>query len=241
VEEKKLLTRITALTDSELETDALNEAWKDVEKHFLNPEITSVIGYLATFWSALEHLLFILIRSIHRMDDASMLLMIEMPFLQRVSVVTASLSLSGNQELFDEWCEIEKELTPLRAKRNDVIHGFWSTKETEHFLARMTAKGKFRLETSKYDTRDVQKIVVSLFKTLKKMKILFEKLEEIDVKHLMTTSTRILDRTQSPKARAQAQARALKKSKRPAPQGPKLSSAQKRVLRDAENQKKDNP
>jgi hypothetical protein len=173
------------------------------------------------------------------MDDTSMLLVIEIPFLQKVSTVTTSLSLAGNQELFDEWCEIEKTLAAVRTKRNDIIHGWWSTKETEHFLARIRARGKFKIETSKYETKDIQKVVVSILRTIRRMRELYEKLEKTDVKQLMKTSTRILDRTQSPQARALDQARALKKSKRQAPQGPKLSSAQKRALRETEKNRKE--
>ncbi len=211
----------------------------------VHPSVAEKVGYVAVLWSYIEHLLILLIMQILDVKPAVLeILVVEMSFLQRINAITTALHTSRKAELFYKWQEIEVFLEVIRTKRNDALHGIWRTENMEHVLTRVKSRRKIHVDVSKKTLEDLEILLHDMTRGILMLMAFYIHLIGAKVSEaVFNPSGPTLDHGQSPKSRAQDQSRALKKAKNQTPNGPKkgpqLSSAQKRALREAGDQKKD--
>lgn len=205
----------------------------------LNSEMAAAIGRVAASWTALETSTMILLDGMVGIPANVLAIMIsETSFIHKMSIVTSLIHHSRNPDWFNKWEVIEKKIEVLRNKRNDIIHGHWGKMDDGSVMTiRLKSKRKFAPELTLRPIDGVKQVTADILLTLVEFNDFTSEIFAADIQGVLKNPQGpALDRTQSPNARAQNQARAQKKAKRQAPQGPKLSSAQKRTLREAQKQ-----
>jgi hypothetical protein len=202
----------------------------------LNADAAAAIGQVAVAWTVLETSLLMLLNELVGTDTKLVVMMgAEAPFLQRLSIISSMVHYSRNREWFDEWQELQKRINILRNKRNDIIHGHWGKADDGGLMTiRIKAKGKLTPELTVRPLENVQQVTADILGILADFQSFMNKVSSGKIKEvLLNLQGPPLSHTQSPKAQAQDQARAKKKATRQNTRVSKLSSAQKRALREA--------
>jgi hypothetical protein len=116
----------------------------------IKPEHAQAIGYVAAHWSLIEEQLGFIIYNLlnlHTLPGAAVTA--ELNTLQRLTLITTLIALSGNNDWIDKWALISKTLDGLRNRRNDAIHSTWRVIGAGHMSTRTKARGQLKI---KYET-----------------------------------------------------------------------------------------
>jgi len=119
----------------------------------IKPDHAAAIGYVAAHWSLVEeHLAFIIYSLLGLQAIPGHAVTAELSTLQRISTISAFVSLTGNQAWIDTWDDITKTLDNLRNRRNDAVHSTWRVVGPEHWHMRVKAKGRVSIKQGAIST-----------------------------------------------------------------------------------------
>jgi hypothetical protein len=125
----------------------------------IKPDHAAAIGYVAAHWSLVEeHLAFIIYSLLGLQAIPGHAVTAELSTLQRISTISAFVSLTGNQAWIDTWDDITKTLDNLRNRRNDAVHSTWRVVGPEHWHMRVKAKGRVSIKQGAISTTSLMSL-----------------------------------------------------------------------------------
>jgi hypothetical protein len=183
----------------------------------LGKDHAAALGQVVAAWSLVESYCSLIISYALDIDLVRHAVLSEINFLQRVSIISALVGETRDQELSDHWDDMLTIIDRLRTERNDMVHGDWRATPitdmvTQHIVMRITAKRQVTatLQAVSLDYLiDLEKRIIEL---VDQLAWFITKLSERGFKKVFSDARTKppLDPTQSHKARAQAQARKAK-------------------------------
>jgi len=210
---------------------------------FVNEKLARALGYVVVNWSILEWAISLIIKESANFNPSLFsIYFAESSFLNKLSIVSSLVHHSRKKEWFDQWSNLQKSIERLRATRNDLVHGTWLLEENVQSVFRIKSRAKLSASVAEITEKEVVEFYQEISLVTVRINMFRQELSTQNFGSvILAPKGPVLDRAQSPLARSQDQVRAQKKSKRQPPQGPKLSSAQKRALRETGKPKEEAP
>jgi hypothetical protein len=142
----------------------------------------------------------------------------EMPFLQRINVISALTHCIRDHDLLDHWEDICRIADIVRTQRNDVVHAQWQVAGADNILSRTKARGRVTFRSEPIPTAKLVELETAITDLIDDFAWFTHQLALRGFKKALIAgqANPPLDRTQSRKALAQAQGRAAKKARRQA-------------------------
>jgi hypothetical protein len=182
-------------------------------------EHAAALGQIAASWSIVEDYCGSIIQwLVDTEGEPGRAITAEMPLLQRVAVIGSLVHCIRDHKLLDHWEDICRIMDGLRVERNDMIHGEWQIYDGEKIITRTKAKGRVTVRWENIPTEHLINLEARIIELVDDLAWFSNQLARQGFKKALSAARTMpqLNRTQSPKALAQAQVREAKKARRQA-------------------------
>jgi hypothetical protein len=179
----------------------------------------AALGQVAASWSLVEDYCRLIIQLLIDLEnEPGHAVTAEMSLIQRMNTISALTHCFRDHDLLSHWEDIRSIADDLRSRRNDVVHAQWQLSGDQNIMIRVKARSQVKVRWEPVPTEtliQLEKEITDLVDDLAWFQ--FQTAKRGLKKGLAAARTnQPLDRTQSPRALAQDQARAAKKARRQA-------------------------
>jgi hypothetical protein len=182
----------------------------------LSKDHAAALGQIAASWSMVEEYCGLLITFLTELEPVQFAVLSEISFQQRLSIISALIFETREQDLFDHWNDMLPTLDCLRIARNHLVHGEWRTLADSHLVYRVTARRRVQFKFVTATVEYMTELEGRIIDMVDQLSWLTSEIAKRGFKKLFSDARTKppLDPTQSLKARALAQAREAKKAQK---------------------------
>lgn len=178
----------------------------------------AALGRVVSRWSVVEDYCRLMIHCLLDIEgEHGHAVTAEMPFLQRMNVISALTHCIRDHDLLDHWEDICQIADAVRTQRNDVVHAQWQVAGADNILSRTKARGRVTFRSEAIPTKQLAELETAITDLIDDFAWFQHQLAVRGFKKALIAgqANPPLDRTRSRKALAlaQAQAREAKKAR----------------------------